>query len=1591
MVAIDCQFGGCSAKIEHDSEAVALAMFQSHMMTHQAPVSSNAVPGQRLPPIQRPEVRQDITEEDWDAFIIEWQNFKRCTNLPSASVTDQLYQCCERSLARLLIKEQPNIVSTDEGSLLSAMNRLAVIKVATSVRRSKLLSTRQSHGEGFREFYANVKAAAATCNFQVRCPNDCCKDAPPVDYTSSVIKDVIVLGIADSDIQKDVLAWEELDDKDDKAVVAFVETKELAQNAWMSSQSSGTAAGLSYDRRGASSDEAPIKEKLAMKGKCSVCREKFSIYKRYQSGRMNRKPFKLCPKCHKASQDVAENHQSEESAVTGFFIDTVEMSDPKSGDTQNIPEKLSIPTAKEMTEIAVVGSEVDAVVLDHHIFADDGWRKVSALSHPTVSLEISANPDDYRDFGYPCPKLTSKKITVVTDSGAQSCLWSRRAYLDCGFSVKDLIPVKHRMKAANRVPIEIDGAILLRLTGVSRDGETLESAVMVYVSPDANCFYLSKEAMIQLRIIDRDFPQIGAVAPSKSSIASNEDTNSVYAECGCLKRELPPEKPNRLPFDWSQTNSAVSMKDWLLTRYASSTFNKCPHQLLPTMDGPPIEIHVDEDAKPVAFLKPRPVALHWQKPVEEDLLRDETLGVIERPPHGEPTSWCFPMLITRKDDGSPRRIVDLSPLNKHCKREVHTSKSPFNLARSVPPNSVKTVVDAWNGYHSIPVKEADRRFLTFSTNLGLFRYKRAPQGFLSSGDGYNRRLDDLTSHIKRMERCVDDSLLHDKDHEVENHWWRVIDYLELCGKSGIVLNPEKFQFSESTVDFAGFRIAADTVEPLPKYLDSIRGFPTPRNISDIRSWFGLVHQVAHYAKLRDMLEPFRKFLSPKVRFEWSAELDKIFEESKSRIVEAIKDGVQIYDVTKRTCLRTDWSQNGVGYFLSQKHCDCESQDYGCCPDGWRITLAGSRFLTPAERNYAPVEGEALAVAWALEQTKFFTMGCDDLLVVVDHKPLVKILGDRRLDEIENPRLFRLKWKTLMWRYEIQYQRGTKNPFADAMSRHPNAYAELSSIGLSSGSEAEEVSFLGSISSDVERVIAVTWDRVKSESTKDATICALKKLTLEGFPLGKDSLDEETRSFWDARQHLSVAEDVLLYKDRVVIPRSLRPQVISNLHSAHQGVSSMLSRATSTMYWPGMTSDVQSARSTCKPCNRNAPSQPKLPPTAPELPTTPFEMIVADFFDLVKKHYLIIADRLSGWTEVVHVKVGSASSGSKGLCEALRKVFVTFGVPSDIGTDGGPEFTSAETEDFLSRWGVHHRLSSAYFPQSNGRAEVAVRVMKRLLEENVDANGNLDNDRVARALLQQRNTPDKDCGLSPAQVLFGRPLNDTLPRLDKSVMIFENNKVCSQWHEAWSAKEEAIRARLIRTCENLEPNSHELTQLEMGDSVMIQNQKKSSGRPNKWDRQGVVVASKKNDQYLVKVGGTGRLTLRNRRFLRKFEQPASMAQTSDEYKLTPQKPNRQPRSVHFAGPDSCEPTQECNRCPEGDTAAVPAPAVDQRLGEFSEVDARSEVAPEAPAHALRREEDTSGSPYMEIPRRSTRARKQTQVYDATTGRHMDPMS
>ena len=207
---------------------------------------------------------------------------------------------------------------------------------------------------------------------------------------------------------------------------------------------------------------------------------------------------------------------------------------------------------------------------------------------------------------------------------------------------------------------------------------------------------------------------------------------------------------------------------------------------------------------------------------------------------------------------------------------------------------------------------------------------------------------------------------------------------------------------------------------------------------------------------------------------------------------------------------------------------------------------------------------------------------------------------------------------------------------------------------------------------------------------------------------------------------------------------------------------MESRARSIVFWPGMTNDTRAVREHCSAYNRSAQSQAATPAIPSPVPSTPVESIFADFFDFGGCHYLVAGDRLSGWVEIFKAPHGTAQAGAQGLTAALSALFATFGVPEEISSDGGPEFSSAATANFLTRWEVRHRMSSAYFPQSNGRAEVAVKKAKRMLMANVGPTGSLNNDGLLGALLQARNTPDPDCNISPAQVVFGRPIRDFFP-------------------------------------------------------------------------------------------------------------------------------------------------------------------------------------------------------------------------------------
>lgn len=1064
---------------------------------------------------------------------------------------------------------------------------------------------------------------------------------------------------------------------------------------------------------------------------------------------------------------------------------------------------------------------------------------------PSLTLDVVLDQRHQKEFGKPLRhQPRSTPVTAIADSGCQTCTAGLDFLPLMGCTASDVIPTNHRIVGITNSPLGIIGVLFATLNLGTR-----KSHQMIYISRNCHGLYLSQTAMKDLAIIDDSFP----LQTSNCSIGTE-------MECKCPVRTPTPRRPTAIPFPPTQEN-VTQLKGWLLSNFASSAFNTCPHQPLPVMSGEPVTVHFQPNATPHAVHTPIPVPHHWKEKVKADIDRDTRLGIIEPIPQGTITPWCARMVVTPKKNGEPRRTVDLQQLNKATLREVHHTPSPFNMVASIPTGKRKTVLDAWNGYHSLPLNEASKDATTFITEWGRYRYCRAPMGFHASGDAYTRRFDDITSDQPRVVRCVDDSLLWDDN--IEMSFWHTFEYVKKCADNGIIFNSEKFQFAMETAEFAGFEITADGYKPLRKLLNAVGNFPTPTNITDVRSWFGLINQLSYTFAQAHVMAPFRELLTKKA-FYWDSTMDEIFRTSKSKIVGLVQDGVKAFEPSRPTCLATDWSKNGIGFTLTQKHCECRPPFNPGCGDGhWKLVFAGSRFTKDSESRYAPIEGEALAVVFGLQRCRMFVMGAPNLILAVDHKPLIKILNDRALDTISNPRLLQLKEKTLMYRYDICHMPGKSNAMkiADIASRnpvHPDTCDQSSICELTTTTHAAH---------RADDVKTVNWETINTEAATDRECIDLVNQIRSGFPYTREELAPELRLYWSMKEDLYVVENVPFKEHKMLIPKRLRKVVLEGLHSAHQGINGMLANARSRFFWPGLDAAIRLTRAHCRQCNEQAPSQPKEQPIPSPSPEVPFAQVAMDLCHLSGYQYLIYVDRYSGWVEVAQLNNGTIRS----IRGALLAWFSTYGVPEEIATDGGPPFNSSDYARLLKDWSIRTRLSSAYFAQSNGRAEAAVKTAKRILLGNTNTvTGRLDTYEAAKALMTHRNTPAQDTSVSPAVALFGRPIRDHLPP----------HHLRREWQTIADSREIALAKRHI-----VSPITRQFDQLTIGDTVQLQNQ--TGNHPTKWHNTGVITEALPHRQYRIVIDGSRRATLRNRRFLKKIDPFCRNVDTAPT--ITPHRP------------------------------------------------------------------------------------------------------
>ena len=212
---------------------------------------------------------------------------------------------------------------------------------------------------------------------------------------------------------------------------------------------------------------------------------------------------------------------------------------------------------------------------------------------------------------------------------------------------------------------------------------------------------------------------------------------------------------------------------------------------------------------------------------------------------------------------------------------------------------------------------------------------------------------------------------------------------------------------------------------------------------------------------------------------------------------------------------------------------------------------------------------------------------------------------------------------------------------------------------------------------------------------------------------------------------------------------MRPAMLKQVHDSHLGIVKSKQRGKESLYWPGMSKQIEDLVNDCPMCNEVDRKSPKESLISTKTPSFPWEEVASDILEFKSEHYLVVVDYFSKFIEAD--KLIDLSSTS--TVELLKSYFGRHAIPMKLSTDNGPQYSSEEVLRFCKEYGIEHHTSSPYHPQSNSCVERAVQTVKHLWKKCKDKH---------LALLDYCTTPLESCNLSPAQLLMSRRPRNLLP-------------------------------------------------------------------------------------------------------------------------------------------------------------------------------------------------------------------------------------
>lgn len=840
--------------------------------------------------------------------------------------------------------------------------------------------------------------------------------------------------------------------------------------------------------------------------------------------------------------------------------------------------------------------------------------------------------------------------------------------------------------------------------------------------------------------------------------------------------------------------------------------------------GGKYKMEVDSTVKPVQLPKRRvPVAL--MKPLKEELRDLQHRGIIT--PVECSTDWISAMVVVQKQNGKPRVCIDPKPLNKALKRSHFPLPTIEDILPDLSKAKVFTVCDVKSGFWHVQLEEESSYLTTFATPFGRYRWRRMPMGISPAPEIFQRKLTQALDNVPGLYIIADDILITGQGETQEeaerDHDEKLKQFLDRCREKNIKLNAEKFRLRQKETTYIGHRLTTDGLKADPEKVRAIGQMPAPTDVKAVQRLIGMVNYLTKFCPhLSDQCKVLRDLTHKDSEWTWTTEHEEAFLNLKETIANA--PVLRYYNPEEELTVQCDASDTGLGAALMQM--------------GKPVAFA-SRALTQTEGRYAQIEKEFLAVVFSMEKFHQYTYG-RKVTVQSDHKPLETIVRKPLLSAPK--RLQSMMLRIQKYDLDVIYVPGRDMLLADTLSR---AYLPESTPVEA---ELETVNMV--------QHLPISSDRlhdIRSATEKDTTLQLLIKTMSQRWPKDKSQVPSEIRPYFSLQGELSHQDGIVFRGERAVIPDKLRSDITGRLHSSHLGVEGCLRRARECVYWLGMNDQIKTYIAKCDICRSMDNKQQKETLMSHEVPSRPWAKVGTDLFVFDNKNYLITVDYWSNFWEIDYL----IDTKSTTVIKKLKAHFARQGIPDSVMSDNGPQYASQDFQKFCELWGFQHVTSSPGYPQSNGKAESAVKTAKRLLMKAKAAGQD-----PYLAILDHRNTPSQGLDSSPAQRLLSRRTKTLLPT--KATLLRPEVVQVSQ----------KLKNRQQRQGTYYNRSARDLDTLATGDCVRIQPLP-----PNAVWRLGRVLKPVDGRSYEVQLQ-SGSVIRRNRRHLRRapgvtFSDPLDM--------------------------------------------------------------------------------------------------------------------